>query len=491
MEEMIKPAPAPASSEEEKEVMATAATGERRHEEATAGREEQEEEEGEEEAPVVLKKGPWTTAEDAVLVQHVRQNGEGNWNAVQRMTGLLRCGKSCRLRWTNHLRPNLKKGSFSPDEELLIAQLHAQLGNKWARMASHLPGRTDNEIKNYWNTRTKRRQRAGLPVYPPDVQLHLAFAKRCRYDDFSSPLSSPQQSAGSNVLSMDAADAAGAASSGYTSARPPPLDLAGQLTMGSRPVQLLAATPFSAPSSPWGKPFARNAQFFQFPHSSPVSPTTPTGPVHVHPVTPELSLGYGPHAGDRARLPPVSPSPGARAELPSSQLRPAMAPTTATAAAAATTGVLVGGALQDHPNAASLEAMLQELHDAIKIEPPAPPENRGTEEGGGGDLRGVSGDGKPEVELKDDIETLFDLIIPATFPAAAAPEPAAAMASSAAPNHSGSVSQHSSEDQDHSNADVVLDLPILTGGGGGSSEQDDWSLDGAACQWNNISGGIC
>uniref|UniRef100_A0A0D3FKQ2 Transcription factor GAMYB n=1 Tax=Oryza barthii TaxID=65489 RepID=A0A0D3FKQ2_9ORYZ len=522
MEEMIKPAPAPASSE--KEVVATAATGERRHEEATAGREEQEEEEEEEEeAPVVLKKGPWTTAEDAVLVQHVRQHGEGNWNAVQRMTGLLRCGKSCRLRWTNHLRPNLKKGSFSPDEELLIAQLHAQLGNKWARMASHLPGRTDNEIKNYWNTRTKRRQRAGLPVYPPDVQLHLAFAKRCRYDDFSSPLSSPQQSAGSNVLSMDAADAAGAASSGYTSARPPPLDLAGQLAMGSRPVQLLAATPFSAPSSPWGKPFARNAQFFQFPHSSPVSPTTPTGPVQVHPVTPELSLGYGLHAGDRARLPPVSPSPGARAELPSSQLRPSMAPTTAAAAA---TGGLVGGALQDHPNAASLEAMLQELHDAIKIEPPAPPENRGTEEeegGGGGNLRGFlheqifdklmpiksedfcivglhsvlislqfPGDGKPEVELKDDIETLFDLIIPATFPAAA-PEPAAAAtAASAAPNHSSSVSQHSSDDQDHSNgADVVLDLPILTGGGGGSSEQDDWSLDGAACQWNNISGGIC
>jgi myb proto-oncogene protein len=92
----------------------------------------------EEATAVVLKKGPWTTAEDAVLVNHVRQHGEGNWNAVQRQTGLLRCGKSCRLRWTNHLRPNLKKGSFSPDEELLIAQLHAQLGNKWARMASHV-----------------------------------------------------------------------------------------------------------------------------------------------------------------------------------------------------------------------------------------------------------------------------------------------------------------------------------------------------------------
>ncbi|KAK4278446.1 hypothetical protein QN277_016291 [Acacia crassicarpa] len=114
---------------------------------------------------VVLKKGPWTAAEDAVLVEYVTKHGEGNWNAVQRNTGLARCGKSCRLRWANHLRPNLKKGAFSSEEEKLILELHAQYGNKWARMASLLPGRTDNEIKNYWNTRVKRRQRQGLPLY--------------------------------------------------------------------------------------------------------------------------------------------------------------------------------------------------------------------------------------------------------------------------------------------------------------------------------------
>ncbi|GKU91430.1 hypothetical protein SLEP1_g5308 [Rubroshorea leprosula] len=120
---------------------------------------------------VVLKKGPWTSAEDAILIDYVKKHGEGNWNAVQKHSGLFRCGKSCRLRWANHLRPNLKKGAFTPEEEQLIIELHAKMGNKWARMAAHLPGRTDNEIKNYWNTRIKRRQRAGLPLYPPEVCL--------------------------------------------------------------------------------------------------------------------------------------------------------------------------------------------------------------------------------------------------------------------------------------------------------------------------------
>lgn len=86
----------------------------------------------------VLKKGPWTSAEDAILVDYVNKHGEGNWNAVQRQSGLSRCGKSCRLRWANHLRPNLKKGSFTSEEEQLIAELHAKMGNKWARMAAHV-----------------------------------------------------------------------------------------------------------------------------------------------------------------------------------------------------------------------------------------------------------------------------------------------------------------------------------------------------------------
>lgn len=85
-----------------------------------------------------LKKGPWTSTEDAILVDYVKRHGEGNWNAVQKHSGLSRCGKSCRLRWANHLRPDLKKGAFTVEEENRILELHAKMGNKWARMAAEV-----------------------------------------------------------------------------------------------------------------------------------------------------------------------------------------------------------------------------------------------------------------------------------------------------------------------------------------------------------------
>ncbi|KAK9051010.1 hypothetical protein SSX86_027635 [Deinandra increscens subsp. villosa] len=104
-----------------------------------------------------LKKGPWTTEEDRKLVAYIEEHGHGSWRALPIKAGLQRCGKSCRLRWTNYLRPDIKRGKFSLQEEQTIIQLHALLGNRWSAIATHLPKRTDNEIKNYWNTHLKKR----------------------------------------------------------------------------------------------------------------------------------------------------------------------------------------------------------------------------------------------------------------------------------------------------------------------------------------------
>ncbi|GER52593.1 MYB transcription factor [Striga asiatica] len=104
-----------------------------------------------------IKKGPWTPEEDIILVSYIQENGPGNWRAVPTNTGLLRCSKSCRLRWTNYLRPGIKRGNFTPHEEGMIIHLQALLGNKWAAIATYLPQRTDNDIKNYWNTHLKKK----------------------------------------------------------------------------------------------------------------------------------------------------------------------------------------------------------------------------------------------------------------------------------------------------------------------------------------------
>lgn len=106
---------------------------------------------------VGLKKGPWTPEEDQKLVAYIQEHGHGSWRALPQKAGLLRCGKSCRLRWANYLRPDIKRGKFSAQEEQTIIQLHALLGNRWSTIATHLPKRTDNEIKNYWNTHLKKR----------------------------------------------------------------------------------------------------------------------------------------------------------------------------------------------------------------------------------------------------------------------------------------------------------------------------------------------
>ncbi|XP_050385281.1 myb-related protein 308-like [Argentina anserina] len=106
---------------------------------------------------VGLHRGFWTHREDTLLTKYIEAHGEGHWRSLPKKAGLFRCGKSCRLRWMNYLRPNIKRGNITSDEDHLIIRLHTLLGNRWSLIAGRLPGRTDNEIKNYWNTNLSKR----------------------------------------------------------------------------------------------------------------------------------------------------------------------------------------------------------------------------------------------------------------------------------------------------------------------------------------------
>ncbi|CAA7042131.1 unnamed protein product [Microthlaspi erraticum] len=122
-----------------------------------------------------VKRGPWSPEEDAKLKDYIENQGTGgNWIALPQKAGLRRCGKSCRLRWLNYLRPNIRHGDFTEEEDKIICNLFASIGSRWSVIAAHLHGRTDNDIKNYWNTKLKKKLIASMAPPPPHHLLAIA-----------------------------------------------------------------------------------------------------------------------------------------------------------------------------------------------------------------------------------------------------------------------------------------------------------------------------
>ncbi|XP_061376366.1 transcription factor MYB113-like [Gastrolobium bilobum] len=119
----------------------------------------------------------WTAEEDHLLKKCIQQYGEGKWHRVPHLAGLNRCRKSCRLRWLNYLRPNIKRGNFTDEEVEMIVKLHKLLGNRWSLIAARLPGRTANDVKNYWNCHLSKKLNAQEAEEEREIDINLDVIK--------------------------------------------------------------------------------------------------------------------------------------------------------------------------------------------------------------------------------------------------------------------------------------------------------------------------
>ncbi|EES07893.2 hypothetical protein SORBI_3005G014100 [Sorghum bicolor] len=135
----------------------------------------------EQEDKKLMRKGLWSPDEDERLYSHITHYGVGTWSSVAELAGLKRSGKSCRLRWMNYLQPDLSREPISKQEEDLIVSLQKLLGNRWSAIAARMPGRTDNEIKNYWNSRIKKKLQQRMNTggnYQSPLAVHQTAEER-------------------------------------------------------------------------------------------------------------------------------------------------------------------------------------------------------------------------------------------------------------------------------------------------------------------------
>ncbi|CAF2188435.1 unnamed protein product, partial [Brassica napus] len=134
-----------------------------------------------------LKKGAWTAEEDNLLRQCIDKYGEGKWHQVPLRAGLNRCRKSCRLRWLNYLKPSIKRGKLNSDEVDLLIRLHKLLGNRWSLIAGRLPGRTANDVKNYWNTHLSKKHEPGCKTQMKKRNIPCSYTTPAQKIDVFKP----------------------------------------------------------------------------------------------------------------------------------------------------------------------------------------------------------------------------------------------------------------------------------------------------------------
>ena len=129
----------------------------------------------------IKKRMPWSEDEDKTMKQLVNKYGTSNWTLISSKMGKSRNGKQCRERWYNHLNPSLKKNNWTLEEENILFSKHMQLGNKWADIASYLPGRTLNDIKNHFYSKLRKFIRKILKQINDEKLFQINGIDSCKY----------------------------------------------------------------------------------------------------------------------------------------------------------------------------------------------------------------------------------------------------------------------------------------------------------------------